>query len=166
MFAQVRRERRERDVSGSKENTLACTETYRFLRNVYEQGIADSWSILAGYETQALELADAEEADYMTAFEAQQNVEYYDMVKMEGTEGDAVATASYDILKTYILETEQAIGGKENAYSKLRYANSEKYPDHRDELVPFIEAAHQRLGEQSARRSRVRQSLDKRKLDV
>jgi hypothetical protein len=121
-------------------NTLACTETYRFLRNVYEQGIADSWSILAGYETQALELADAEEADYMTAFEAQQNVEYYDMVKMEGTEGDAVATASYDILKTYILETEQAIGGKENAYSKLRYANSEKYPDHRNELVPFIEA--------------------------
>ncbi len=120
-------------------NTLACTETYRFLRNVYEKGIADSWSTLAGYETQALELADAEEADYMTAFEAQQNVEYYDMVKMEGTEGDAVATASYDIMKTYILETEQAIGGKENAYSKLRYANSEKYPDHRDELVPFIE---------------------------
>ena len=121
-------------------NTLACTETYRFMRNVYKQGIANAWSTLAAYETQALDLADAEEVNFMKAFQAQQNVEYYDMIKMEGTAGDDVNTASYDVIKAYIIESEHAIGGKDNAYSKVRYANPGKYPNHRVELVPFIEA--------------------------
>ena len=126
-------------------NQLACTETYRFLRNVYNQGIADAWSTLAAYETQALELADAEEVNFLKAFQAQQNVEYYDMIKMDGLEGDAVATATYDILKAYIISSEHSVGGKDNAYSKVRYANSGKYPDHREQLVPFLAARIQDL---------------------
>ena len=96
-------------------------------------------------ETQALELADAEEVDFLKAFQAQQNVEYYDMIKMDGLEGDAVATATYDILKAYVISSEHSVGGKDNAYSKVRYANSGKYPDHREQLVPFLAARIQDL---------------------
>ena len=121
-------------------NRLACTETWRFMKNVYQSGITATWSSLAGYEDAGAAVATAEEVNYMNAFKARQNVEYFDMQKLEGVEGDVVNEATYATLKAYILAQERSVGGKDNAYSKLRYASAAKYPDYKKDLVPFIDA--------------------------